>query len=632
MPSYEKIPIQIAPRVTVFAVLICILFGVLILRLWFLQAIHGDYFRDQSENNRIRQVYVQPPRGLILDRNSVVLAKNRPAFQVDIVLEDVPDLSQTIKRLAELTDRPADELLRAAKSPGRRRPFEPRMVLKDVSREVVVELEARRWELPGVQVSVIPARLYPFGDLAAHVIGYIGEISAKQLERPGYTGYRMGDVVGQTGIEARWERFLQGQRGIKEVVVNAAGTKTGEASFERELSGQNVVLTIDKDVQAAGEKALGEHKGAVVAIDPRNGEVIAMVSAPRFDPNWFVGEMPRGVWADLIQGAGKKLTNRATQGTYPPGSVFKVVMEAAALDSGVMSMTERVSCGGQMKIGNRTFRCHKREGHGSVNHFGALVQSCDVYFYTVGNRLGVDRIHSYASRFGLGQPTGINLGDESAGLVPSTEWKKRAYRDPEQQRWYPGETPSVAIGQGAVTATPIQMAQVLAAIASGGKLYRPTLVRRIQSADGTFVDDNFAPEVVGELGLDSSIIETIRTDLIGVVNDPQGTARRAKLPAAWNIVVAGKTGTSQVVSLDHREKSDAFEHHAWFAGFAPAEAPELVVAAIVENGGHGGVTAAPVVQEVLQAYFMKSRGLSVALPGTESVTPVKRVEESTRAN
>lgn len=619
MPAYEKMAVALGPRVRWCAALIAGLFLVLLARLWYLQVIQGDYFRFQSENNRIRQVYVPPPRGLIQDRNGVVIAKNRPAFQVDVVLEDTPDLEAALGRLAELTGREGEELLKAAKSPGRRRPFEPRMLLKDISRELVAQIEARRWELPGIQVGVIPARYYPYGDLAAHVVGYVGEISARQLESPGYTGYRMGDVVGQTGIEARWERYLQGQRGVKEVVVNATGTKTGEASFERELSGHNVVLTIDADVQAAAERALGDRRGAVVAMDTRSGEVWALVSNPRYDPNWFAGDMPKGMWAELVQGSGRPLTNRATQGTYPPGSVFKVVMEAAALDSGVMSLAERVTCLGQMKIGNRFFRCHKREGHGSVNHFGALVESCDVYFYTVGNRLGVDRIHEYALRFGMGQPTGLGLGEESAGLVPSTEWKRRAFRDPEQQRWYPGETPSVAIGQGAVTATPIQMARVVAAVANGGKLHRPSLIRKIESSDGSFLDDSFAPEVVGELGIDATILQVIRDDLEGVVNDARGTARRAKMPEEWGIKVAGKTGTSQVVALDKHKKGTELDHHAWFVGYAPSDSPELVVSVIVENGGSGGFAAAPVVQETLKAYFMKTRGLKdPAAPATTS--------------
>jgi penicillin-binding protein 2 len=475
-------------------------------------------------------------------------------------------------------------------------------------------------------VSVIPARYYPFNDLAAHVIGYIGEISSKQLEKPGYVGYRMGDVVGQSGIEARWEKLLQGQRGVQEVVVNAMGTKIGQASFESEKPGKNVILTIDKDVQAAAELALGDRKGAIVALDPRTGEVIALTSGPRYDPNMFVGEIPRDAWVDVIQGEGRKLTNRAVQGTYPPGSVFKVFMEAAALSEGVMTLSETAFCPGHMQVGNRVFHCHKRSGHGTVNHFGALVQSCDIYFYMAGTRLGVDRIHAYATRFGLGSPTGLELTDESSGLVPSTEWKKKRFKDPEQQKWYPGETPSVSIGQGAVTTTPIQIARAIAALLNGGTLYKPQLVKRVESVDGKFLDDSFAPEAMGTLDLDPAIVETVRRDMVGVVNDPTGTAHRAKLPSELGIVVGGKTGTSQVVGLEHKGKSKNFEHHAWFVGYAPVDNPELVVVALVENGGGGGATAAPVVREVMASYFYKTRGIAPAAQGSQVSAPVSRAE------
>jgi len=609
MPSYDKPAINLSARLNIVLVLVCAVFTVVLLRLWYLQIVRGDYFRDQSENNRIRQVFVTPPRGLILDRTGVVLAKNRPAFQVDIVREDTTNLEDTVARLAQIASRDPEELMKAVKSPGKRRPFEPRMVLKDISRELVAQIESRRWDLPGVQVSVIPARFYPFHDLAAHVLGYIGEIGSKQLEKPSYVGYRMGDVVGQSGIESKWERLLQGQRGVKEVVVNAMGTKIGQASFESEKPGKNVVLTIDKDVQAAAELGLGERKGAVVAMDPRTGEVLALASGPRYDPNMFVGEIPRDAWVDVIQGEGRKLTNRAVQGTYPPGSVFKVFMEVAALSEGVMTLSETTFCPGHMTVGNRVFHCHKRSGHGSVNHFGALVQSCDIYYYTIGNRLGVDRIHAYATRFGLGSPTGLELTDESSGLVPSTEWKKKRFRGSEQQKWYPGETPSVSIGQGAVTTTPIQVTRAIAALVNGGTLYRPQLVKRVESADGSFLDDSFAPEAMGTLDLDPKIVETAMRDMVGVVNDPSGTGRKAQLPKELNIIVGGKTGTSQVVGLEHKGKSKNFDHHAWFVGYAPADNPEIVVTAIVENGGGGGATAAPLVREVLAAYFYKTRGI-----------------------
>ncbi|RIL08610.1 MAG: penicillin-binding protein 2 [Proteobacteria bacterium] len=628
----DRAALNLAKRVQAALVVISAVFLVIVLRLWYLQIVQGDYFRYKSENNRIRQVFVSPPRGLIFDRHGEVLVKNRPSFSVELVAEDSPDPEFSIEKVAEILGRDAEAIKTTAKQQRKRRPFEPRLLVRDITRDELARVMAARWQLPGVVVNVSPARDYLYGDLAAHVLGYIREITKAQLDSPAYSGYRMGELVGQYGLEARFERYLQGQRGVKAVVVNANGTKIDEASFEPEYAGHNLTLTLDLDVQKAADLALKDKSGAIVAIDPGSGEILAMSSAPRFDPNMFVSDIPQEVWQDLVAGPGKKLNNRAVQGAYPPGSVFKIFVEAAAFSEKIVSKGEHISCPGYMQFGNTRFRCHKSSGHGPVSHFEGLVQSCDVYFYNLGNRLGVDRIHEYALRFGLGRPTGLELVDENPGLIPSTEWKKKYFKKPEDQKWYPGETPSVAIGQGAVTTTPLQIARALSALLNGGLVLKPYLVRKVESHDGLFIDDTYSSTIVDKVDLEERIRQMLIADLIGVVNNERGTGKRAKLPQEFDVTVGGKTGTAQVVGLRHGSRLEQHEDHAWFAGFGMTEQPDIVAVALVENGGHGGVAAAPLVKEVLQAFYAKKLGIAVKSDGNTAPKKEPAAEDGADAD
>lgn len=609
MPNGDRIPINLPFRISVAlgVALSCVF--ILVVRLWYLQIVRGDFFRDRSENNRLRTVYLPSPRGLILDRNGALLAGNRPAFNVDLVLEDAPDPKQSVRDLAELVGVDGEELWSRVETQNRRRKFEPKSVLRDVSRTLVAQISAQRHRLPGIVVNVAPTREYVQEEGGAHLIGYIREISTEQLKSAAYRGYRMGDSVGQSGIEASYERYLRGERGYQKVIVTALGNKIGEGSLQAEQPGSNVELTIDLKVQRAADAALAGKRGAIVALDVRTGEVLAMASAPTFNPNIFTGELSREDWAALTEKGVDKLSNRALQGTYPPGSVFKIFVAIAALAEGVVSPHERMTCTGAHQLGGRLFRCHKHSGHGSVDLFEALVQSCDVYFYTVGQRLSVDRIFYYAhDLFAFGQPTQIELGDESSGLIPSTQWKKRYFSQPQDQRWYPGETLPVAIGQGAVTTTPLQVARSLAAVVNGGRVLRPRIVKRVVSHDGRLIEA--APEQPEEVGrisgeVERAVLDQVRKAMVGVVLDPRGTGHRAALPPEEGIVVGGKTGTAQVAGRDAAIKK---EDHAWFAGYAPADKPEIAVVALVENGGHGGAVAAPLVREVLAAYFGVAKG------------------------
>lgn len=598
----DKPTVNVSWRVNVALAIVCAAFFVLVLRLWYLQIVRGEEFREQSENNRLSTVYIPAPRGIIYDRNGRPLVRNRPSFNIELVEEDSPKPKETIRKVAELVGVPPEELLAKPQTRKRRR-FEPRILLRDVSRDTLARVMAHRFELPGVIVNVEPAREYLHGEFASHVLGYIREITKTQLDSPTFAGYRAGDVVGQFGLESRWEKYLQGKRGVQLVIVNAMGTRIGESSFEPEENGHDITLSLDFAVQRAADEALRGKRGAIAALDPRTGEVLALASSPAFDPNVFTGELTSRSWSALTGGREKRMNNRAVQGVYPPGSVFKVFMAAAALAEGVVSKNEKIFCPGYLHFGSRNYHCHKRSGHGSVGLYEALVQSCDVYFYTVGQRLGIDRIHEYATRFGLGIPTGIGLGDEAKGLVPSTEWKRKAFKNPGDQKWYPGETLSVAIGQGAVTTTPLQISRALAALVNGGHLYRPYLVKMVGSSTSGYKDDSFAPHADAQLEFSRSVFGAVREALVGVVNDPRGTGKRARLDKSAQITVGGKTGTAQVVSLSFGTNSEHLRDHAWFAGYAPADDPRIVVTALVENGGHGGEAAAPLVRQVLEAYF-----------------------------
>lgn len=602
MPRPERTQLSLTPRIVWAAALTAMCLSVLVGRLWYLQIVKGSFFRDRSENNRLRTIFLPSPRGLIYDRNGEPVVGNRPSFNVELVVEDTPDLKQTVTDVALLVGEDPEVLLERVSKQNKRRRFEPKILLRDVSRDVVGQISAQRHRLPGVIVSVAPARDYPFGDLAAHVVGYIREISSEQLKSPTYSSYRAGDMVGQSGIEYSLERYLRGERGAQAVIVNAFGNKIGEAFFQPEIPGSNVYLTIDRQLQQVADNALAGRKGAVVVMNVKSGEILALSSAPRFNPAVFTSEIPKDVWADLTDSKSTKLSNRAVQGAFPPGSVFKVFVGAAALSEGITDTQEKTFCPGFLQFGKRAFRCHKHSGHGTTNMFEALVQSCDVYFYTIGQRLGVDRIHYYAhDLFGFGEPVGLQGMEESVGLVPSTKWKETYFKNPSDKKWYPGETLPVAIGQGAVSTTPLQVARGLAAVVNGGKLLKPRVIKKVVATDGRILEENSSdPETIRVLDIEPTILNEMRKAMVGVVEDKRGTGHRAALPKESKIIVGGKTGTAQVAS---RESGGKLEDHAWFAGFGPAQDPQIVVVALVENGGHGGVAAAPIARQIFMQYF-----------------------------
>lgn len=602
MPRTDRTQLNLTIRVVWAGVLCAFCLAILIGRLWYLQIVKGSFFRDRSENNRLRTIFISAPRGVIHDRNGEPLVSNRPSFNVEVVVEDTPDLRKTVTDVAALAGENPDELYERVAKQTKRRRFESKVLLRDVSRDLVGAISAQRHRLPGIVVGVAPARQYAFGDLAAHIVGYSREISGEQLKNANYSGYRSGDMIGQSGIESSLERYLRGERGVQAVIVNAFGSKIGEAYVQPEIPGNNVFLTIDRKLQKVADDALLGKRGAVVVINVKSGDILALSSAPRFEPAIFTGEISKDVWSDLTDPKAYKLSNRALQGAFPPGSVFKIFVAAAALSEGVTDTKEKTFCPGFLQFGKRAFRCHKHSGHGRTDMFEAIVQSCDVFFYTIGQRLGVDRIHYYARElFGFGEPIGLSGIEESVGVVPSTKWKEAYFRNPQDKKWYPGETLPVAIGQGAVSTTPLQVARALAAVVNGGKLLKPRVVQRVVAEDGRVLEEHTsAPEIARVIDIDPIILQELKRSMVGVVEDKRGTGHAAALPEESKIRVGGKTGTAQVSS---RESGVTVEDHAWFAGFGPAEDPEIVVVALVENGGHGGVAAAPIARQVFMQYF-----------------------------
>jgi penicillin-binding protein 2 len=598
----REVPPALTRRVVMVGVVAAITIALLISRLWFLQIVRGGEMRATSESNRIRLTRLPAARGLVYDRFGDLLVDNRPSFDVVLVPEDARDRAQTLAMLARHLDEPGEDLERRIRAPSRRPPYAGIVVERDVVWGDVVALETHQLDLPGVSIQVQPRRSYPYGPLASHLLGYVGEVSNRELADD--PRRRLGDIIGKGGLERVWDEELRGTAGGQQVEVDALGRRVRVLEEVPDVPGDTLVLTIDRELQAFAEQAMGDNRGAFVALDPRNGEILVMVSKPAYDPNLFARGIRREEWRTLVSDPWKPLTNRATQGTFAPGSIFKVAVAAGLLAEGVVTPATHVFCPGGMQFGNRWFRCWNKNGHGSVDLHTGIMQSCDVFFYTGGQRLGIDRLAEYVRRFGLGFPTGVGLPHESAGIIPDSEWKRRRFDAP----WYPGETLSVAIGQGYVTVTPLQMATVAATIANGGTRYRPQYVKRVEAPDGS-IRREIAPEILGFADVDANVLDQVRSGMRDVVMNERGTGKRARVPG---VVVAGKTGTAQVVSLSEASGKGGRERtrdHAWFISYAPADAPTIAVACLVEHaGGGGGAIAAPIVGEVLAHYFHRTLG------------------------
>ena len=588
-------------RLIAAKMLVCFALGLIGVRLWYLQGVQGPYYRDLSENNRTRTIRTAAPRGTIYDREGRVLVRNRPAFDIALMVEDTPDVDIAVMRLAQIVDQSPNEVLDQFTTGRRSRPFEPKVVLSDVSRVDLARVKVNSHQLPGVIVATVPTRTYPNGELAAQLFGYTREISKEQLAKYG-PRYRLGDSIGQTGLEKHYEDTLRGEAGYLRVEVDARGTRKGELGIVDEQVGSDLHLTLDIDLQRAAQDALGEKRGAVVALDPRNGEILALASSPTFDANILSGQVTKKDWDELRKDGTKPLTNRVHSHIYPPGSTMKLMYAVAGLQEKLVSPETKFNCPGYFQLGRRRYHCHKKTGHGKVDLRTAITVSCNSYFYQLGQALGIERLSRYLSMFGFGEPSGIDLPGEEKGVRPSAEWKKRT----QGERWYPGDTIPVSIGQGYLATTPLQLAAALGALVNGGTYYQPRLIQSmVEQPSGA--ETVFGPTIRRRLPVQKEVFDLVREYAGDVVNHQRGTGKRAGFAS---VRVGGKTGTAQVRAGAREFKQERFKDHAWFIGFAPVEDPQIALAVIVENSGHGGSHAAPVARKVMRVFFRKKGILS----------------------
>ena len=603
--SFLDASFSVRKKIKVYAVLVIISFLVILIRVWYLQILKGEDFMGQSEQNRSRKISLPDYRGDIKDRRGKTLVNIRPSFSLYVTPEDAGDFSKSLGFLSELMEINKGKLWNDIRqSPS----FKNVLIKRDITRKEIAYIEENKMLLPGIHIKVEPLRSYVYKDFASHILGYVGEVSKGELMASKFGRYEQGDMIGKNGLEKIYESNLKGKKGFKEIEVDASGRELKTLRKLSPKAGNSLVLTLDSRVQKKLEKLMDEVsgkspvEGSVVVMKVQSGEIIAMVSKPSFDPNFFATGVSRKKWNNLVRDEKNPLQNRAVNGQYPPASTYKLVTAYAALSEKVVEPESTIFCPGYFRLGKRNYRCWKKRGHGKMNLHDALVQSCDVYFYTLGHRLGIDNLAKYANRLGLGELTGIELQGEKPGLVPSRQWKKRFKNEP----WFPGETISASIGQGYNLVTPLQSVRMISTIANGGILIRPYLVKKIEDSDGKLIQE-FFPVVNRNIGIDPEVLKHLKEGLRGVVHEAHGTGHRARLK---NVTVSGKTGTAQVVGMKASDEIDpeeeipySFRDHAWFVAFAPYEKPEVAVSVIIEHGGHGGTTAAPIARKILETYF-----------------------------
>jgi penicillin-binding protein 2 len=578
-------------------------FLVLISRLFYLQVIEREEYGRLSQNNCIRLQTINPQRGLILDRNGNLLVDNRPSFDLCITLKDAKPVEQTIGKLSRFIQVPVEELMSKISPEKGISSYKPVILKSDIGRDALAAIEVHKYDLPGVEVNVKPLRNYINKKCAAHLVGYLSQINSDELQNPKYQGYGSGDFIGKFGVEKTFERFLSGRPGGRQVEVNANGQIVRILKTVEAKPGHNIYLTIVEGIQKKAEELLADRAGAVVAMEPATGEILAMASSPAFDQNAFVSGMSHEEWNSLNSNPFRPMTNKVIQGEYPPASTYKIVTAIAGLEEGVIDENTEFYCPGHYRFGDRVFQCWKRGGHGYINVVKALAQSCDVFFYQVGERLGIDRLAWYAKACGLGSETGICLDHESQGLVPTAAWKKLR----TGISWQAGETLSICIGQGYNLTTPLQMLCLISAVANNGIRHRPIIIKKIETADGEIVFEGVS-QIAGPIPASKKTLDIVGRGLWEVVNNVRGTASIARLDG---INISGKTGTAQVVGRKKNDKTrdeDRLVHlkpHAWFVAYAPSDDPEIAVAVLVEHGEHGSSAAAPIAKELIKAYLLK---------------------------
>jgi penicillin-binding protein 2 len=604
----------------------------LLFRLWFIQIYKGEYYKQISERNRVRRIEIPAPRGILYDRHGEVLLGNRPFFDLVYIPQYVKDKEKTFEILSRLLHMPTERFERRLRLGFGRPKFLPINLKRNLSLHEVSTIEANKIFLPGIEIRVAPRRDY-HADIPAHMVGYLREVDpatlAKSEEDKSDNPYLPGDLVGKQGLESQWESYLRGRRGYRLIQVDAFGRQTQQGNKDSEwqfpnqpaIPGADLELTIDKELQRATRKAFSGKYGAVIVLKPDTGEILAAVSEPGFDPEMMQSGLSNEDWRRLTSNMFKPFLDKTTGGEFPPGSIYKPVIALAALQENIINQSTSFHCPGHFVLGNRTFHCHDRGGHGSVNLRKALVHSCDVFFYHIGVELGVDRIAKYAKHFGLGTELGIKLNMERPGLIPTSSWKQKVHG----HSWTTGDTPNISIGQGYNLMTPIQMVNLYASLANGGKVWRPFYVKKITNHVGETVFRQ-KPELLQTTSLvQPKYYKLIRDILYDVVEDPKGTGRRSRVEGA---TVAGKTGSAQVVALKKNRNQDdvsrKWKEHAIFAAFSPVEEAEIAVIVVSQNDkvGGGGRSAAPVAGKIIQAYWdlKASRSASLAKTGDKANT------------
>ncbi|MFK4131551.1 penicillin-binding protein 2 [Pseudomonas luteola] len=622
LKDHEKDARQVRSRVFIGMAVIAFLSCLLVARMYYLQVMQYEYHSTLSENNRVHVQPIPPTRGLIYDRNGVILADNRPSFSLTVTRERAGDWKKTLDTVVEVLGlQPEDKELFEKRMKQGRRPFEPVPILFELTEDQIARIAVNQFRLPGVDVAAQLVRHYPLGEHFAHSVGYVGRINEQELKKLDPVNYSGTHHIGKTGIERFYESELHGQVGYEEVETNARGRVLRVLNRTDPKPGKDIVLTLDANLQAAAEKALGGRRGAIVAIQPRTGEVLAMVSQPSYDPNLFVAGISFKDYAELRDSIDRPLYNRVLRGLYPPGSTIKPAVALSGLDAGVVTPSTRVFDPGYYQLPNydHKYRNWNHSGDGWVDLETAIMRSNDTYFYDLAHKIGIDRLHDYLSRFGVGQRVSLDMFEEASGLMPSREWKRVTRR----QVWFPGETLILGIGQGYMQTTPLQLAQVTSLIATHGKWIRPHLAKTIENQKP--VDPNPMPDILLK---DPVNWERVTQGMEAVVHAARGTAHKMGATAAYRI--AGKSGTAQVVAIRQNERynsaalKERHRDHALFVGFAPADNPQIAISVMVENGESGSGIAAPVLKEVADAWLLDENGKLKA----EYAKPV--VAESTK--
>lgn len=585
------------------AAVIILFFSIIILRLWSLQIHHGEDYKEYAYSNRVRIQEITAPRGHILDRKGREIVTNRPSFNVVMMREDSHDVEDVLKRLAPILNKDISELWDRIRDAAGTPKYLPIILKEDIDWETLAYLENHNQNFSGIRIEVQPVRIYSYGDLAANVIGYLGIINKKELAETDPEVYSGTDLIGKQGLEKLREADLRGGKGHRYTEVDAKGFERSELKREDPLPGRKIQLTLDVDLQKIAEDMMNaeDKAGAVVAMEVKTGRLLTLVSTPSIHLDDFVGGISYTKWQALMDNPKHPLLNKVVQGAYPPGSTYKMITAMAGLATGVINKDTTVYCPGHYRFGNRTYRCWKHSGHGTVDLRRAIGESCDVYFYQVGQMVGVDTLAEYAQKFGLGEKTGVELEHEKSGLTPTKQWKQERYKT----KWHDGETLSVAIGQGYNLATPLQINVMTAALANFGRRMRPQLIEKVVEPDGVVVS-SLTPIVESDVKVNTALMQQIHNGMMDVVQGKRGTARGV---AIEGLNIAGKTGTAQVVKvaqykgLKDEEIPYHFRDHAWFTCFAPVEDPEIAVTVLVEHGLHGGSDAGPVARAVLEKYF-----------------------------